>query len=41
MIYLDNAATTLKKPHCVAEAVSAGDTDSIDDLCMAIDKFMK
>jgi hypothetical protein len=27
--------------HCVAEAVAAGDTDSIDDLCMAIDKFMK
>ena len=27
--------------HCVVDAVSAGDQASIDDLCMAIDKFMK
>ena len=41
---LDNTGKVILKDHmrhCVAEAVSAGDTDSIDDLCMAIDKFMK
>lgn len=41
---LDNTGKVILKDHmrhCVAEAVSAGDTDSIDDLCIAIDKFMK
>ena len=41
---LDNTGKVILKDHmrhCVAEAVSAGDTESIDDLCMAIDKFMK
>ena len=41
---LDNTGKVILKDHmrhCVAEAVAAGDTDSIDDLCMAIDKFMK
>ena len=41
---LDNTGKVILKDHmrhCVAEAVSAGDTDSVDDLCMAIDKFMK
>ena len=27
--------------HCMVDAVSAGDEDAIDDLCLAIDKFMK
>ena len=27
--------------HCVVDAVTAGDTDAIDDLCDAIDKFVK
>ena len=27
--------------HCMVDAVSAGDQDAIDDLCRAIDQFMK
>ena len=27
--------------HCMVDAVSAGDEAAIDDLCAAIDKFMK
>ena len=27
--------------HCMVDAVAAGDKDAIDDLCQAIDKFMK
>jgi hypothetical protein len=27
--------------HCMVDAVSAGDTAAIEDLCDAIDKFMK
>ena len=27
--------------HCMVDAVSAGDLDAIEDLCTAIDKFMK
>ena len=27
--------------HCMVDAVAAGDQDAIDDLCQAIDKFMK
>ena len=27
--------------HCMVDAVSAGDMDAIEDLCQAIDKFMK
>ena len=27
--------------HCMVDAVAAGDEDAIDDLCQAIDKFMK
>ena len=27
--------------HCIVDAVAAGDTDAIDDLCQAIDKYMK
>ena len=41
---LDNTGKVILKEHmrhCVSEAVAAGDTDSVDDLCLAIDKFMK
>ena len=27
--------------HCMVDAVAAGDEDAIDELCTAIDKFMK
>ena len=27
--------------HCMVDAVNAGDAEAIDDLCEAIDKFMK
>ena len=27
--------------HCMVDAVAAGDTDAVDELCQAIDKFMK
>ena len=27
--------------HCMVDAVAAGDTDAIEDLCRAIDKYMK
>ena len=27
--------------HCMVDAVEAGDETAIDDLCLAIDKFMK
>ena len=27
--------------HCIVDAVAVGDTEAIDDLCQAIDKFMK
>ena len=27
--------------HCMVDAVAAGDEDAIDDLCLAIDKYMK
>ena len=27
--------------HCMVDAVSAGDMEAIDDLCQAVDKFMK
>ena len=27
--------------HCMVDAVAAGDTGAIEDLCQAIDKFMK
>jgi len=41
---LDNTGKVILKDHmrhCMVDAVSAGDTDAIDDLCSAIDKFMK
>ena len=27
--------------HCMVDAVAAGDESAIDDLCQAVDKFMK
>ena len=41
---LDNTGKVILKEHmrnCMVDAVSAGDQDAIDDLCQAIDKFMK
>ncbi len=41
---LDNTGKVILKDHmrhCMVDAVVAGDQDAIDDLCQAIDKFMK
>ena len=41
---LDNTGKVILKDHmrhCMVDAVSAGDQEAIDDLCQAIDKFMK
>ena len=41
---LDNAGKVILKDHlrhCVADAVVEGDEEAIDNLCTAIDKFMK
>jgi len=41
---LDNTGKVILKDHmrhCMVDAVSAGDENAIDDLCQAIDKFMK
>ena len=41
---LDNTGKVILQDHmrhCMVDAVNAGDTDAIDDLCQAIDKFMK
>ena len=41
---LDNTAKVILKDHmrhCVVDAVAAGDQESIDNLCEAIDKYMK
>ena len=41
---LDNTGKVILKDHmrhCMVDAVAAGDQEAIDDLCMAIDKFMK
>ena len=41
---LDNTGKVILKDHmrhCIVDAVAAGETESIDDLCSAIDKFMK
>ena len=41
---LDNTGKVILKDHmrhCMVDAVEAGDQDAIDDLCLAIDKFMK
>jgi DNA-binding FrmR family transcriptional regulator len=41
---IDNTSKVILQDHmrhCMVDAVSAGDADAIDDLCQAIDKFMK
>ena len=41
---LDNTGKVILQDHmrhCMVDAVAAGDTDAIDDLCKAIDKYMK
>ena len=41
---LDNTGKVILKDHmrhCMVDAVAAGDTGAIEDLCDAIDKFMK
>ena len=41
---LDNTGKVILQDHlrhCMVDAVAAGDQDAIDDLCEAIDKFMK
>ena len=41
---LDNTGKVILKDHlrhCVTDAVSGDDEDAIDDLCLAIDKFIK
>ena len=41
---LDNTGKVILKDHmrhCMVEAVVAGEENAIDDLCQAIDKFMK
>ena len=41
---LDNTGKVILKDHirhCMVDAVSAGDEGAIDDLCEAIEKFMK
>ena len=41
---LNNTGKVILKDHmrhCMVDAVAAGDQDAIDDLCQAIDKFMK
>jgi DNA-binding FrmR family transcriptional regulator len=41
---LDNTGKVILQDHlrhCMVDAVAGGDQDAIDDLCSAIDKFMK
>lgn len=41
---LENTGKVILKDHmrhCIVDAVAVGDVESIDDLCEAIDKFMK
>lgn len=41
---LDNTGKVILKDHmrhCMVDAVTVGDTEAIEDLCEAIDKFMK
>ena len=41
---LDNTGKVILQDHlrhCMVDAVAGGDEDAIDDLCSAIDKFMK
>ena len=41
---IDNTGKVILKDHmrhCMVDAVAAGDESAIDDLCSAIDKFVK
>lgn len=41
---LDNTGKVILKDHlrhCMVDAVASGDDDAVDDLCLAIDRFMK
>ena len=41
---LENTGKVILKDHmrhCLVDAVAAGDEDAIDDLCLAIDRYMK
>ena len=41
---LDNTGKVILQDHmrhCMVDAVAAGDLDAIDELCQAIDKYMK
>ena len=41
---IDNTGKVILRDHmrhCMVDAMAAGDTDAIDDLCRAIDKYMK
>ena len=41
---LDNAGKVILQDHirhCIVDAVAVGDAEAIEDLCQAIDKFMK
>ena len=41
---LDNTGKVILQDHirhCMVDAVTAGDTAAIDDLCQAVEKFMK
>lgn len=41
---LDNTGKVILKDHirhCMVDAVAAGDENAVDDLCQAVDKFMK
>ena len=41
---LDNTGKVILKDHmrhCMVDAVTAGDENAVEDLCQAIDKFMK
>ena len=41
---LDNTGKLILQDHmrhCMVDAVAAGDLDAVDELCQAIDKFMK
>ena len=41
---LDNTGKVILQDHmrhCMVDAVAAGDLDAVDELCPAIDKFMK
>ena len=41
---LDNTGKVILKDHmrhCMVDAVAAGDTEAIEDLCEAVDKYMK